>query len=59
MAPKTDTRAKVNFGWPKWHQNGSKMDPKGFQNQCKIISKIDAKKNAEKVSENEAKVNQN
>ncbi len=55
MAPKTDTSAKVDFGWPKWHQNKSKMEPKGIQNQCKIDSKI----NAEKVSENEAKMNQN
>ena len=55
MAPKTDTSAKVDFGWPKWHQNGSKIEPKGIQNLCKI----DAKINAEKVSENAAKMNQN
>ena len=54
MAPKTDTSAKVGLGWPKWHQNGSKMQRKGFQNLCKI----DAKINAEKMSENEAKINQ-
>ena len=35
------------------------MKPKGIQNLCKIASKIDAKINAEKVSENEAKMNQN
>ena len=43
MVPKTDTSAKVDFGWPKWHQNWSKMEPKGIQNLCKIISKVDAK----------------
>ena len=59
MAPKTDTSAKVDFGWPKWHQNESKMEPKGIQNLCKIASKIDAKINAERVSENEAKMNHN
>ena len=59
MDSKTDTSAKVDFGWPKWHQNGSKMERKGYQNLCKITSKIDAKINAEKVSENEAKMNQN
>ena len=44
-------------------QNGTKTDlkwkQKGIPNLCKIISKIDAKINAEKVSENEAKMNQN
>jgi hypothetical protein len=59
MAPKTDTSAKVDFGWPKWHQNGSKIEPKGIPNLCKISSKIDAKIDAEKVSKNEAKINQN
>ena len=59
MDPKTDTSAKVDFGWPKWHQNGSKMERKGIQNLCKIVSKIDSKIDAEKVSENEAKMNQN
>ena len=47
------------FWMAKWYQNGSKMDRKGFQNLCKIALKIDAKINAEKVSENEAKINQN
>ena len=55
MIPKTDTSAKVDFGWPKWHQNESKMEAKGIQNLCKIDAKIDA----EKVPENEAKMNQN
>ena len=55
MAPKTDTSAKVDLGWPKWHQNESKMERKDLQNLCKI----DAKINAGKVSENEAKMNQN
>ena len=59
MLPKTDTSAKVDFGWPKWHQNWSKMEPKGIQNLCKIVSNIDAKINAEKVSVNEAKMNKN
>ena len=59
MAPKTDTSAKVDFGWPKLHQNGSKMKREGIQNLCKIASKTDPKINAEKVSENEAKMNQN
>ena len=59
MGPKTDTSAKVDFGLPKWYQNRSKIEPKGIQNLCKIASKIDAKINAEKVSENEAKMNQN
>ena len=55
MGPKTDTSAKVDFGWPKWYQNESKIKAKGVPNLCKI----DAKINAEKVSENEAKMNQN
>ena len=59
MGPKTDTSAKVDFGWPKWYQNGSKMEPKGIQNLCKFASKIYAKINAENVSETEAKMNQN
>ena len=40
---KTDTSANVDFGWPKWYQNGSKMKPKGIQNLCKVESKIDVK----------------
>ena len=44
---------------PQFVQNEFKMEPKGIQNLCKIISKIDAKINAEKVSENEAKMKQN
>ena len=35
------------------------MERKGIPNLCKIASKIDAKIYAEKVSENEAKMNQN
>ena len=58
MVPKTNTSAKVDFGLPKWYQNGSKMERKGFQHLCKNVLKIDAKINAEKVSENEAKMNQ-
>jgi hypothetical protein len=59
IVSKTDTSAKVDFGWPKWYQNGSKIEPTGLQNLCKSASKINAKINAEKVSENEAKMNQN
>ena len=40
LDPKTDTSAKVDFGWPKWHQNWSKMEPKGIQHLRKIASKI-------------------
>ena len=56
MVPKIDTIAKVDFGWPKWYQKYSKIVPKGIQNLCKIASKVDAKIDAENVSENEAKI---
>ena len=58
MGSKTDTSAKVDFGWPKWIQKWTKMETEGIQNLCKIASKINAKIDAENVSENEAKINQ-